>query len=248
MTKANESISDEELTAYLDQEADAQLADRIDRALETDQELSRRLDSLMLPMDALREAFAIERLGPASLPVIERPTPGRTAMPLRLVASVVLAFGIGISGGYLLQPQATAPGWIDVVASYQSLYMTETVVQTTQDPEVAQGVLAQFQTRSGVELSAATSVEGLDFRRAQVLGFNNKPLMQMAYLGEDGTPFALCVIKTANADSAFSDRMAQGLAATSWVSDGVGYLVIGGADQARTRAFAEEMKTRLERS
>ena len=133
------------------------------------------------------------------------------------------------------------------MASYQSLYLTETVEQTTQDSDVALGVLADFQSRAGVELTAATAINGLDFRRAQVLGLNNKPLMQMAYLGDDGTPFALCVIATANADSDLSDRMAQGLAATSWVSDGVGYLVIGGGDPTRTRAFAEDMKAQLGR-
>ncbi|TNJ45569.1 anti-sigma factor [Phaeobacter sp. B1627] len=248
MTKASVRISDEDLTAYLDGEADEQLSRGIDRALETDPDLQNRMEALMLPIDALQEAFAVDRLGAPEPPVLDQyaPQSRQSGAPLRLVASVVLAFGIGISGGYLLQPKQAAPGWIDVVASYQSLYMTETVEQTTQAPEMAQAALEQFHSRSGVALASVTAVEGLDFHRAQVLGFNNKPLMQMAYLGEDGTPYALCVITTANADSALTDRMAQGLAATSWTSDGVGYLVIGGQDPSRTRGFAEQMKARLE--
>ncbi|OIQ33137.1 MAG: hypothetical protein BM562_01795 [Alphaproteobacteria bacterium MedPE-SWcel] len=248
MTKASARISDEDLTAYLDGEADEQLSRGIDRALETDPDLQNRIEALMLPMDVLREAFAVDRLAAPEPPVLDLDGPAtrQWAAPLRLVASVVLAFGVGISGGYLLQPKQAAPGWIDVVASYQSLYMTETVEQTTQSPAMANAVLEQFHSRSGVDLAAVTALEGLDFHRAQVLGFNNKPLMQMAYLGDEGTPFALCVINTANADSALTDRMAQGLAATSWTSDGVGYLVIGGQDPSRTRRFAEQMKTRLE--
>jgi len=242
MTKVT-PITDEDLTAYLDGEADDALTRQIDVALENDPELVQRMEALTVPLQAIREAFAMERMAPSAMP--ELPQPRRSAVPLQLVASIVLAFGLGVSGGYLLQPQEKAPGWIDVVASYQSLYMTETVTQTTQTPEVAQAVLADFQSRAGVELAAATAVEGFDFHRAQVLGFKNKPLMQMAYLGTDGTPYALCVINTANGDSALNDRMAQGLAATSWVVDGVGYLVIGGQDPARTRALAEDVKTRL---
>ncbi|NIZ11855.1 anti-sigma factor [Phaeobacter sp. HF9A] len=243
MIEASPSISDEDLTAYLDGEADAALSQKIDLALESDPDLPPRLEALMLPMDALKEAFAMERMAPPPMPAL--PQPRRSVVPLRLAASVVLALGIGFSGGYLFQPGQKAPGWIDVVASYQSLYMTETVEQTTQSPNLVQAALKDFQTRSGVELAAATAIDGLDFHRAQVLGFKNKPLMQMAYLGEDGTPFALCVLNTDGADKALTDQMAQGLAVTSWVSDGVGYLVIGGQDPSRTRTFAQEVRERL---
>lgn len=245
MTEVSNSFTDEDLTAFLDGEADAALAARIEAGLESDPALAARVEGLSLPMDVLRAAFAMERLAPPPAPALPRPAANRNWRPIGLAASVVLALGIGFSGGYLLQPKQAVPGWIDVVASYQSLYMTETVEETTQAPEVALGVLEDFQSRVGVELAAATAVEGVEFRRAQVLGFKGKPLMQMAYLGEDGTPFALCVLTTTNDDSAPKDRMAQGLAATSWVEDGVGYLVIGGQDPARTRALADAMKQRL---
>ncbi len=245
MTEVHDGITDEDLTAYLDGEADAVLVARIDAGLARDPTLVARLEGLTIPLEAVRAAFAMERLAPPPVPELPRPAANRNWQPLRLVASVVLALGLGFGGGYLMQPEQAAPGWIDVVASYQSLYMTETLEETTQSSEVALGVLEDFRDRAGVELAAATAIEGLDFRRAQVLGFKGKPLMQMAYLSEDGTPFALCVLTTTNADSAPSDRIAQGMAATSWVENGVGYLVIGGQDPARTRALAEAMKQRL---
>ncbi|MEO0380352.1 MAG: transcriptional regulator, partial [Pseudomonadota bacterium] len=51
------AFSDEDLTAFLDGEADATLEAEIVAALETDEELGARMAGLELPMDAIKGAF-----------------------------------------------------------------------------------------------------------------------------------------------------------------------------------------------
>lgn len=248
MTKAQMTFSDEELTAYLDGEVDPDLGAQIEAALSEDSQLSARLEALEVPMDALRAAFSLPELAAPQAPELRQP---RRSLPWAMAASVVLALGVGALGGYGLRPQAPVvaekPGWIAAVAAYQALYSTETLDGPGQGAARTQVVLAGFKADVGVDLAAATETDGLTFKRAQTLTFNGKPLMQMAYVDEQGRPFALCVLATAKDARAMKDQLAHGLAASSWVQNGVGYLVIGGSDPAATRAHAEDLQARLAR-
>ncbi|CUH79574.1 putative transmembrane transcriptional regulator (anti-sigma factor) [Tritonibacter multivorans] len=249
MTQAHETFSDEDLTAFLDGEAEGDLSARIDAALLSDAQLVARLERLVIPVDDIRAAFAVEGLAPPTAPDL----PAQTwIQPMAMAASVVLALGIGALGGYSFKPDTPAPvvaqksGWIAAVASYQALYATETLAGKFQAPEQTDATLAGFEDRIGVDLVAATDVQGLDFKRAQILSYNGKPLMQMAYLDDGGVPFALCVIGSGAEARAMKDQIAEGLAASSWIVDGVGYLVIGGDDPALTRAYAEAFRAQLQ--
>ena len=90
-------FTDEDLTAYLDGEADEPLTRRIDAALSQDPELVKRMEALMVPMGAIQDAFALERIAPGPAPVLEVPQARRNLVPLKLAASIVLAFGIGLA-------------------------------------------------------------------------------------------------------------------------------------------------------
>ncbi|MEX0317730.1 MAG: anti-sigma factor [Ruegeria sp.] len=245
MNRAQATFSDEELTAYLDGEADAPLRDRIDQALADDPALAEQLQGLELPLDAMRDALSADMLGAPAMPAGLLPAPQPRRAPLALVASVALAFGLGALSTYLLQPKAQPPGWKAVVASYQSLYVTDTVADAAQPPEMTAQVLAGFGADHGVDLTPAQSVQGLEFKRAQILGFRGKPLLQMAYLGENGVPVAFCITRSKGEDRGPQNETLAGLAATSWVSNGVGYLVIGGQDQDVTETLAKELIQQL---
>ena len=248
MNEAQAAFTDEELTAYLDGEADAALRDRVELALTSDAALAQRLQALDLPVAALRDAFSPEALGAPQMPETLIPAPRETRTPLRLVAGLALTFGLGVLSTYLLQPgpqPVKAPGWKAVVASYQSLYITDTVANAKQSPDAAAEVLAGFGSGHGVDLSPAQSVAGLEFKRAQLLGFKGKPLLQMAYLGPDGVPVAFCITRSSGDDKPMQSEVLAGMAAASWVSDGVGYLVIGGQDQGFVDAVAEDIRGKL---
>ena len=248
MNEAQAAFTDEELTAYLDGEADAALRDRVELALTSDAVLAQRLQALDLPAVVLRDAFSTEALGAPELPAGLIPAPHEPRTPLRLVAGLALAFGLGVLSAYMLQsgPQpAKAPGWKAVVASYQSLYITDTVANAAQSPEATAEVLAGFGSGHGVDLSPAQSVDGLEFKRAQMLGFKGKPLLQMAYLAPGGVPVAFCITRSSGDDKPMQSEVLAGMAAASWVIDGVGYLVIGGKDQGFVDAVAEDIRGKL---
>jgi hypothetical protein len=83
-----------------------------------------------------------------------------------------------------------------------------------------------------------TAIQGLDFKRAQVLAIRQKPLIQMAYLDQSGTPFAFCITRVSEADRPLRLQQANDLAAASWVENGIGYLLIGGQDQDHVSTLA----------
>ena len=248
MTPPHETFSDEELTAFLDGEIEKDLAERIHAALTSDSQLVARLEGLTIPVNDIRATFDLPKLAPPPAPELSHQS---LLQPMAMAVSIALALGIGALGGYLFKSDTPAweggrqQGWIAAVASYQALYSTETLAGKFQAPELTEATLAGFEGRIGVDLADATTVQGLDFKRAQILSFNGKPLMQMAYLDDGGVPFALCVIGFEAEARAMKDQMVGGLAASSWVADGVGYLVIGGDDPALTRSYAEIFRDQL---
>lgn len=252
MTKAQLTFSDEELTAYLDGEAEAALASSIEDAVGRDAQLAGRLAALEIPIDAVRAAFALPELDPPERPAVAVPS---RQVPWGMAASVALALGLGALGGYGLRPDvpvadapvvaAEKPSWITAVAAYQALYAPETLDGPAQTAARTAVVLAGFKDALGVDLHAATQSGALKFKRAQILSYSGKPLMQMAYVDDQGRPFALCVISTAKEGRELKDQMARGLAASSWIADGIGYLVIGGTDKDATRAHAQDLQARL---
>ncbi|EBA16959.1 hypothetical protein RSK20926_08317 [Roseobacter sp. SK209-2-6] len=248
MSEAQAAFNDEELTAFLDGEADAALASQIEAALRTDPLLQQRFQALDIPLAALQEGFSTQSLQAPALPTGLLPEPQKTQAPMQMVAGFALAFGLGALSVFMLQPGAEpvkAPGWKAVVASYQSLYTAETVAGAAQPLEVTTKVLAEFGSTHSVDLVPAQSVEGLEFKRAQLLGFKGKPLLQMAYIGPDGAPIAFCVTRSNGDNSAMQSESLAGMAAASWVENGVGYLVIGGQDQGFVDAVAADIRGRL---
>ena len=76
MSKANEQITDEVLTAYLDGALEASVSAQIDAALAHDDALAARLATLDVPLDQLRELMAPAVWNAPALPadVLHRPT------------------------------------------------------------------------------------------------------------------------------------------------------------------------------
>ncbi len=240
---SEENISDELLTAYLDDEVEAADRVRIDAALAEDEELQGRLALLDVPLDPIRDAMA-QVAAQAPAPVLP-PASAQRRFPLA-VAGGSLAAGLVL--GALLMTQLTpapkAPGWIDYVASYQALYSTETLAGVELTPEIRAAQLASVSTAVGRPLEAAASVPGLDFKRAQTLGFNGKPLVQMAYLSADGVPLAFCIISKEQT-AELKQLQREGLQAASWSDGSHAYLLIGGDDPQLIETTARQLQSLL---
>lgn len=236
-------FSDEELTAYLDGEADAALETAISAALETDEALGEQLAALDIPMAALTQGFddlladapAMPDLGPVAAAPVSANTDARPRW-----GQVIATFGTGLAAGLAValftgfgtpEPAAPAPrGWVSYVASYQALYTEATLMIDDPSAEDTAMQLAVASDAIGFDLSSLPQAEGLTYKRAQVLGFNGKTLIQVAFLRDDGTPVALCIIPAGPDAKAVSMGAAEGLDIARWNAPGFGFLLIGGQD------------------
>ncbi|MEP3945133.1 hypothetical protein [Ascidiaceihabitans sp.] len=256
----NAQFTDEQLTSYLDGEAADDLCAAIDVALETDETLGDRLVGLDIPMAELDAAFAGLLADAPVMPPLDVPnqTPN-VPEPAYLNRGIgwlggMGMFGTGIAAGVAMMlfvgtstftgtgttPEPAAPGWKAVVASYQSLYTQQTVAGWTPTPEQTQTQLANVSQLVGADLTGLPAIEGLTFKRAQILGFNGKPLVQIAFARADGTPVALCIIAAKSKEAkAMQAETLGGMAAASWNLDGRAYLLIGGDAQAATQSEAD---------
>ncbi|KMW59085.1 hypothetical protein AIOL_004066 [Candidatus Rhodobacter oscarellae] len=250
MTDDRIAITDEELTAFLDGQADGALSARIAAALSSDAELARRLAALDAPVSALA-SLTPEALGAPAPPawLAEPPAPARrfALLPLGVALAAGLAIGV-LVGPALLATEPTAapePGWIGAVAAYQALYGPETVANGAQNSATTQAVLARFDDEFSLELAAITQIEGFELKRAQPLSFKGRPLLQVVFADEGGAPIALCALRVAKPDRSAVTEVAAGLAATHWIKDGVGFVVIGGQETAVTGAMAAQVMAKL---
>ena len=248
MTDERNDISDEVLTAFLDGELAPDRYAALEQRIASDPAIEARLTALALPIPKMRSALDPVALDAPYLPDLGLTAPpqraGGTARklwaPLALAAS--FALGLGLSQMLTQPPQLQAPaGWLATVASYQSLYIPETLDGPPQNAERAQNVLARAEQEFGLSLQAATTIDGMPFKRAQMLGLNGKPLLQIAYLTPDGVPMALCLIRVNKPDRARKDTTLFELSGTSWVKDGVGYFLIGGDDPERVTQLSQSV-------
>jgi len=243
MTRDPHQFTDAELTAFLDGQASEDLSARITARLDSDPALADRVQALDAPVSALREALSLDAISapamPAHLTAKPRMKLAYIAMPAAIAASFLL--------GLLVAPdKPPAPmGWIDQVASYQALYVTETLAGDAQDPALTQNALMQAQAALEFDFNAAPQIEGLTFKRAQMLAVGGEALVQLAYLDDAGVPFALCITRVANNDRGMKTKTSHDLAAASWVEDGLGYVLIGGQDATRVGALAEGLITAI---
>ena len=136
-----------------------------------------------------------------------------------------------------------APGWAAFVASYQSLYTPETLASVTLTEAERMAQLQTVSAAVGLDLTGVPDAEGLTLKRAQILAFNGKPLVQLAYQRADGTPVALCIIPAGPDDRPVSMGAAQGMELARWNTPGFGYILIGGQEQAPLQSEAEAFQS-----
>ncbi len=232
------AFSDEQLTAFLDGEADDALEAAIAEALETDAALAERMAGLEVPMAAIVGAYDELLTSAPPLPDL----PPALPEPANTNARNSWAWGLGIFGTGLAAglavalftglgtPEPAPRGWVSFVASYQTLYTSATFEQVNPSPQEAARQLAAVSKAIGIDLTNLPQTEGLTFKRAQLLGFTGKPLVQISYLREDGTPVALCIIPAGPEAQGLNMGSAEGLDLARWNTPGYGFLLIGGQE------------------
>ena len=241
------SIRDEDLTAFLDDELDGAAHAAIEAALRQDPLLRQRLDALRLPRDALSSAFdGVAALAPA-MPDLPQAGPAKMRAFFPISAAMAACLLIGVLAGNLLSPTPLQrDNWMDYVASYQALYVNETLSGVAQSDAQSTEQLQRLGNVLGRDLSAARSEQALDFKRAQLLGYEGRQLVQLAYLSPTGEPMALCIIRSeASDDTAITTTILEGMSSAHWTRKGFAFLLIGGNDSAFVAQVAERLSSSI---
>lgn len=239
MNTHSQPFSDDEIMMFADGQADADLAQEITRAMQSDQDLENHIKALQTQTSDMKDAFDLDHLAAPEMPahlLAQKTRSGRFTPPLLSSLAVAASFALGVVAMHILQP---APSWVERVASYQALYVADTLAGDTQNRGRTEAVLSQMKQETGIELQAIPEVPGMTFKRAQLLALDDSPLLQIAYLSEDGTPFALCIVGVSSSVQAIETTRSHNLATATWTKNGVGYVFIGGTDDARVSSVAE---------
>jgi len=137
-------------------------------------------------------------------------------------------------------------GWRARVAIYQKLFVKETLARASQNAQVQSANLRAALANVGLDLSVGSlSVEPLDFKRAEVLNFKGKALVQVAYLFEGETPVSFCIIRSKKPAFGVKEEQREGLNIAHWRSDEYGFMVIGDVPQKDLNRIAKTLKQQL---
>jgi anti-sigma factor RsiW len=247
-------ITDEELVAYLDGMLDTSRRADIDVALTSDEAVAARLRALDVDTAAIRTAFDLldtaepvarlrERLAAAG-----RVSSKRRWTDLRwqsMAATLLLGAAMGYGATHLIAG-GKQTDWRTAVADYQVLYTASTLTPLRIDPTAQAAEVERAGNAIGRPITlAALQVAGLDFKRAQILGYHGRPLVQFAYLDRAGTPVAFCAMRTGEADGPVRTTELRGLAAASWTRGGYAFVVIGGTQPEAVQRVATELSLRV---
>ncbi|MBO9433258.1 hypothetical protein J7394_03515 [Ruegeria sp. R13_0] len=240
------TFSDETLLAYLNGNLDGTDAQEIESAVEADPELEQRLMALDPFAPVVHSVF---KDVPQDAPQITLPDRARSqpaSQPFRLLAVAASVAIVAVSA--TLWATRPAPlGWAQQAAIYQSLYVPETIATLDTAPEALEAQFAQAEATLGRPLNreALSALPGAELKRAQVLSFKGKPLVQVVFADDQGRPFAFCVIRQGPGapDKDVNLAVLSGLATATWAEDGYGYMIIGADGQSdlsdRLTAFSE---------
>lgn len=236
-----DQITDEDLVAFLDGQADEALSARVAQAIAEDPAMGARVEALDFNADQFRKGFdALLTAAPdVPVPVLEAaPAAASGWGGWRAAAAAAVLFVAGLGVGWSLGQGERTSEWHQAVADYQVLYSTATLTNLQMGADQRAESLARTSQDLGLALTIdQVSVPGLVFQRAQILDFNGQPLAQLTYLDGDGNPIAFCVTAS-DRDAAAKDEEISGLNAVTWAQGGMGFILIGPAP-AKTLSDAQ---------
>ncbi len=231
--KNDRHFTDEELTAYLDGEGDHAPIVEIEQALIVDDLLQKRLKALTLDTSLISRSFAA-----VAPPAHEtEKLRGVSKKPhsfswLSIAASVVLAVLVGFGFGSWSVPDNNRD-WRNYVASYQALYSNDTLSHVDRTDEEMITELARVSSAIGkdVQLADLTFNSRAEYKRGQILSFEGKTIIQLAFLSDKGEPIALCILQSDTASKmTLSYSSMESMSSASWSNGGYEYLLIGSED------------------
>ena len=97
-----------------------------------------------------------------------------------------------------------------------------------------------------LNLNLVSDVDRLDYKRAQVLGFEGQPIVHLAFLSKIGAPVALCIKRVGHpSKSAVHTTEMRGMSAVTWSKGNYEFLLVGGRDAELLTKAATKFAERL---
>ncbi len=141
---------------------------------------------------------------------------------------------------------AKKPGWRQSVANYMSLYTSETINRVGTSLEGQHQNLALLSQDVGLPLTSENlAVDDLDYKRGQILDLSGKPLVQLAYLYQNETPVAFCIIKSTKGKKSMQFEQRNGMKIAHWSSENHGFMVIGDVPEEELTKLAKSFSVRF---
>ncbi|MCS0505092.1 anti-sigma factor [Ancylobacter mangrovi] len=258
-----DKITDEEITAFLDGELPPEEAARLEALAAQDPRVAERIEFLARASLPFGDAFAPlldaaprDRLA-AALAATPSPAPARNgwltrrslvgAMAASLLAGIVADRALERLTAPAAQEEDEASEWRKAVAGYMSLYTRETLSGPTPSPQSQRADFAFIEQRLGLSLSPeAVALPSAEYRRAQILSYDGRPLVQIAYLDPETGPMALCI--TAHPEGGrqpMESERRRGMNVVYWSSADHAFMLIGHAGPERMKDLATGLAERL---
>jgi anti-sigma factor RsiW len=215
-------------------------------------------DNLRRTIEALASAAQqpADSVAAQSTPAAQATRPAQRSRPALWLAAAFVAgaFCAGlvqqlnagwpmVSGNGAAMVAAVNPRpWVNVAVDYQQMYTRETVANLAPDPAVSANTLDAIRNVDGIRLRMPNlQLAGLAFKSVERLHYNGKPLVQMVYLPDHGTPVALCVMKDSRPDESIAQRQMNGMTVISWRQNELSYALIGKPDSGDLRQIARQI-------
>ncbi|AOK06240.1 anti-sigma factor [Burkholderia sp. AU28942] len=132
--------------------------------------------------------------------------------------------------------------WIMAAVNYQRLYTRDTVAFDSANVAAAAHMLDTIRRDDGLGIRIPDlRPAGLAFKRIQRLNFNRKPLVQIVYLPDKGSPVALCVMKDERPDTVLDRQQVGNMDVATWRRSGVAYALIAARGDADLGALGDRI-------
>jgi hypothetical protein len=136
--------------------------------------------------------------------------------------------------------------WRAVVAQYMALYTPETLGLSQPDHAQQQAQLSSLNAQLGLSLTPEDiALPHLEFRRAQILAYDSKPLAQILYADPQGRPMALCILRDKSGTRAVTAEKRQSMTIAWWANRDYQALLIGHGTSRDINTLAEGVRDRL---
>lgn len=239
------SISETDLLAYLDGTAPHPVAEQI----ASDPELRARLRDLVVSraMENSQTRLAICKDHPPEfLALPERPNPGQLRGGQVLVAFVLaitlVVATIALSG---LSQRSVDLIWVETLVNTHVIRLQQDAAPHSKTASTTTALIARFSEEFALPLDKALNFQTADFEHAHPMFLQGRPVLELAYHTPDQDKLFFCMTFVADQDRAPQTEFVKGIAATYWIKNGMGFVVMGGAQSGRTLNFAAEALAHL---